>query len=79
MTIDWSSSSDAPADSVSDVCPDGSDRATYEVRSGDIPASIASSLDVTLEALEAVNPGLDANFFPGSTLRLPCEGETLGE
>lgn len=52
-------------------CVEGGD-ATYTVVSGDTPSLIASSLDLSLEALEAANPGVDPlQLQIGQVLAIP--------
>jgi len=61
-----------------DTTPDASDTTpasrpqTYTVKSGDIPQTIAARFDVTVEALLAVNPGLDTRALQvGQVLNIP--------
>jgi LysM repeat protein len=45
---------------------------TYVVKSGDIPVTIAEQFGITVEALIAANPGIDArNLQVGQTLIIP--------
>jgi LysM repeat protein len=62
------------------LCPDGSERETYEIVGGDYISRVADKNDLTIEELEAVNAENPAwqVFAPGQELWLPCEDEELG-
>jgi LysM repeat protein len=62
------------------MCPDGSERDTYEIVSGDFISRVADKNDLSIDELEAVNAENPAwqVFAPGQELWLPCEGEDVG-
>jgi LysM repeat protein len=62
------------------LCPDGSERDTYRIVSGDYISRVADKNDISIEELEAANVDNPAYqvFAPGQELWLPCEGEDLG-
>lgn len=56
------------------ICPDGSERDTYEVVAGDYISRVADKNDLTIDELDeanADNPAYDT-FAPGQELWLPC-------
>ncbi len=58
-------------------CPDGTRQGTYTIEAGDIPANVASSLDVTVDQLNEANattPGYRA-FIVGADILVPCGDE----
>ena len=59
------------------MCPDGERQGHYTIKAGDIPARVASSLDVTLDQLNDANantPNYD-NFIVGNRINIPCGGD----
>lgn len=70
---------DLPPPTGGPLCPDGTQRDTYEVRSGDYVGRVADRLDLTIEELEAANEGnpIWSSFMVGEDLWLPCEGEDM--
>jgi LysM repeat protein len=68
-----------PAPGGGPLCPDGTERDTYEIVSGDFISRVAEKNDLTNEELEAANVDNPAwrVFAPGQDLWLPCEGEEL--
>ena len=62
------------------LCPDGSERDTYRIVSGDYISRVADKNDISIEELEAANVDNPAYqvFAPGQELWLPCEGEDFG-
>ncbi len=55
----------------------GSGPATYSVQRGDWFYAIARKFGVTVEALQAANPGVNPNFvFPGQVLNIPGTGSS---
>jgi LysM repeat protein len=63
------------------LCPDGTQREIYEVRSGDFISRVADRVDLTVDELEAANEGnpIWSSFLVGENLWLPCEGEDLDD
>jgi LysM repeat protein len=61
------------------MCPDGTERETYEIVPGDSISRVAEKNDLSIEELEAANADNPAwqVFAPGQELWLPCEGEDL--
>jgi LysM repeat protein len=61
------------------MCPDGTERDTYEIVAGDFISRVADKNDLSIEELEAANADNPAwqVFAPGQKLWLPCEGEDL--
>ena len=58
-------------------CPNGDPQGTYTIEAGDIPASVAESLDVTVDQLNEANsntPGYSA-FIVGAEILVPCGDE----
>ena len=60
-----------------ELCPDGEPRGTYTIREGDIPARVATALDVTLDQLEEANSGNPdyTSFIVGARINIPCGAE----
>jgi LysM repeat protein len=68
-----------PGEGPGPMCPDGTDRDTYEIVAGDYISRVADKNDVSIEELEAANVDNPAwqSFAPTQDLWLPCEGEDL--
>lgn len=59
------------------MCPDGTERDTYEIETGDYLGRVASHLDVTVEQLNEANKFTAgyASFYPTLEILVPCPGE----
>ncbi|MDQ3543806.1 MAG: LysM peptidoglycan-binding domain-containing protein, partial [Actinomycetota bacterium] len=80
---DSGSSNDDEADETDtteaddELCPDGERQGHYTIKAGDIPARVASSLDVTVDQLNDANAstrGYTA-FIVGVEINIPCGGD----
>ena len=58
-------------------CADGSRQGTYTIEEGDIPASVAESLDVTVDQLNEANASTSgySAFIVGVEILVPCGDE----
>jgi LysM repeat protein len=69
--------SPAPGTTSTPGSQPGSGPTTYTVQRGDWFYAIARKFGVTVEALEAANPGVNPNFvFSGQVLNIPGSGTT---
>jgi len=59
------------------ICPDGTERETYEVKTGDFLSRVADDLDVSVEALDEANVGTPGyrSFYPGLEILVPCPAD----
>jgi len=60
-----------------ELCPDGERQGHYTIKAGDIPARVASSLDVTVDQLNDANANTDGYraFIVGVQINIPCGGD----
>jgi|GEM_PF-609501 len=64
-----------PSGATPTTTPPGGGPTTYTVQRGDWFYAIARKFGVTVEALQAANPGVNPNFvFPGQVLNIPGSG-----
>lgn len=61
-----------------ELCPDGERQGHYTIKAGDIPARVASSLDVTVDQLNDANASTQGYtaFIVGVEINIPCGGDT---
>lgn len=60
-----------------ELCPDGERQGHYTIKAGDIPARVASSLDVTVDQLNDANASTQGYtaFIVGVEINIPCGGD----
>lgn len=63
------------------MCPDGTERETYEVETGDYLSRVADDLDVSVEALDEANVGTPGyrSFYPGLEILVPCPADDIDQ
>lgn len=72
-TPEPSTSESVESTGEADTATSSSEEATYVIQAGESLGSIAESKGLTVDAIQAVNPGIDFNIIqPGQTINLPA-------
>lgn len=79
-TPEPSTSESVESTGEADTAPSSSEEATYVIQAGESLGSIAESKGVTVDAIQAVNPGIDFDVIrPGQTINLPTAADATTE
>lgn len=71
-TPELSTSETVASTSEADTATSSSEETTYMIQAGESLGSIAESKGLTVDAIQALNPGIDFNIIqPGQTINLP--------